>query len=74
MVGPGGDGGGGRIDILGGQVSFLGSYDLSGANDGVVEIASIPEPTSLVPAAIALVIGGLQAGYRRLRRHRIPPP
>jgi hypothetical protein len=69
MVGPGGDGGGGRIDIMGYQVNFLGSYDLSGGNPGVIEMASIPEPSSLVLAAMALLAGTVHAGSRRVRRH-----
>jgi PEP-CTERM motif len=72
MIGAGGDGGGGRIDILGDQVSFLASYDLSGAHGGVVQISSVPEPSSLVLAAIALVAGAAHARSRRVRRHPTP--
>lgn len=65
IIGDGGGGGGGRIEIMTSQLSFRGSHNVSGATDGVIEVAALPEPPSSVMAAIAITI---VSGYLCVRR------
>jgi hypothetical protein len=74
-IGPGGGGGGGIIDIMGNLVGDAvyelqgGSGDESGA-PGVIFLSSVPEPSAIVMASIALVTG-LACGVIRRRRRTV---